>query len=808
MEQKLEELIRYHLRTTLAKDLSDVSNEDVFHAISLSIKGIAVEQLLQTERRYRDQDLKRVYYLSMEFLIGRTLENNLLNLKLLEECRKAVKNLGWDLDTVISEESDPALGNGGLGRLAACFLDSLATLGLPGFGYGINYQFGLFKQTIEDGYQKEKPDRWMADSSYWQISRPDKAHSISLYGYVQEGVDCLGNPNPKWVGAKTILGVPHDMPIIGYEGQTVNFLRLYSAQTSNDFDISIFNQGDYFKAVEEKITSEKISKVLYPSDEDWQGKELRFIQEYFFVSCALHDIFRRYLRHHKTFDDFTSKVAIQMNDTHPAIAVAELMRLFVDEHHLEWNIAWKMTCETLAYTNHTLLSEALEKWPVSLFERVLPRHLQIIYEINRRLLQEVATKWPEDSQRLHRMSLVQEGPLKQIRMAHLAVTGSHSVNGVAALHSELVKKELFPDFYELWPEKFNNKTNGVTPRRWVAKSNAPLTEIISRKINTDWIKNLSHLNELEKFSTDKSFQQEFRNAKQINKLKLAAAIRENMGFYINPDSLFDTQAKRIHIYKRQLLNALRIIHDYLRVVEDRKHPPAPQTFIFSGKAAPSYWAAKQVIKLIHSIGQIVNQDRRSRDWLTVLFIPDYKVSVAELLIPATDLSEQISTAGTEASGTSNMKFALNGALTIGTKDGATIEMAQRVGAENMFLFGLEASEVTHIKNNHSYFPLSLIAENPSLRRVMEALRSNRFNVDEPGIFESLIQMLLSLNDPYLHLADFETYTKAHDEAVALYKTPSLWTEKSILTTSRMSFFSSDRTIEEYSKDIWHLKKAA
>jgi len=597
--------------------------------------------------------------------------------------------------------------------------------------------------------------------------------------------------------------VPHDMPIIGYGAKTVNYLRLYSARTSDDFDISIFNQGDYLKAVEDKMASERISKVLYPSDSATSGKELRLLQEYFFVACALRDIVQRYLKQHKTFDKFAEKTAIQMNDTHPSIAVVELMRLLIDDYELDWQKAWSITVNTLSYTNHTLLAEALEKWPIPIFEKVLPRHLQIIFQINDAFLKQVSEKWPEDVERIRRMSIVEEGEPKQLRMAHLAITGSHSINGVAALHSELVKTKLVPDFYELWPEKFNNKTNGVTPRRWIGRANPGLSDLITKTIGNEWLTDLNQLYKLEPLAEDRNFRGLFAAAKHENKCRLSRWLRDACGFYINPESLFDVHAKRIHLYKRQLLNILRVIHSYLLLAEERQPPKTPQTFFFSGKAAPGYFAAKQVIKLIHNVAHVVNQDPRSRDWLTVIFVPDYKVSVAELLIPAADLSEQISTAGMEASGTGNMKFAMNGALTIGTYDGATIEMANYIGEEHMFLFGLKAEEAAQLRTH--YEPIKYATANPSIGRVLDALRSNRFSAQEPGIFDSLLQNIMDSRDAFLHLADLDSYIQAHDRATQLYYSDREgWFYKTILNVARMSFFSSDRTIQEYAKEIWEI----
>jgi len=800
----MEAAIRYRLHYTIAKDLKDVTTEDLFHAVSLVVKDAAVERLLESRRRFAEEDAKRVYYLSMEFLPGRTLGNNLLNLGLYDPCRDALKSIGADIEEVLNEEHDPGLGNGGLGRLAACLLDSMATEGIPGFGYGINYEFGLFRQVIENGWQVEKPDRWLSDSVYWQISRPERIAVVRLGGRVVDSQDMQGLYRPHWIETQVIQGVPHDMPVVGYGGKTVNFLRLFSAETSQDFDMQIFNQGDYVKAVQGKVMSETVSRVLYPNDVPESGRRLRFMQEYFFTACALNDIMHGYLRFHSDLSVFADKVSIQMNDTHPTIAVAELMRLFLDDHRLEWNQAWEMTVKVLGYTNHTLMSEALEHWPVPLFEQYLPRHLQIIYEINSHFLAEVAKRWPGDGQRLRSLSIVEESEPKRIRMAHLAIVGSHSINGVAALHSDLLKKRLFPDFFALWPERFNNKTNGVTPRRWIGLANPGLARLLDREAGPEWITDLDRVKKLEGMAGDPGFQAEFRKVKKDTKERACRILRDQAGFYVSSEFLFDVQAKRMHLYKRQLLNVLRIIHDYLRLVEDRVTPKAPQAFLFSGKAAPGYQAAKQVIKLIHSVGHVINQDPRARDWMSVIFVPDYRVTVAEWLIPAADLSEQISTAGTEASGTGNMKFAMNGALTVGTLDGANIEIREAVRPENFFLFGLTADEVQTLQARRAYDPSGIVRGNAAIRRVIESLQSKRFCTGEPGLFQALVGYVMDPNDPFLHLADLDAYIHAHDEAVALYARPGDWTPKAILNVARMGPFSSDRTVREYAEDIWHL----
>jgi starch phosphorylase len=798
--------IRQHVRYSLGKPWEKLSNRDLFMAIALTVRDWMVDRVLATEERARKAHAKRLYYLSMEYLMGRSLANNLANLGLLEACRDTLVSMGVDLEEVRASEADAALGNGGLGRLAACFLDSLATLDMPGYGYGINYEYGLFKQEIDAGYQKEKPDSWLANGTPWQIERPDEACFIPVYGRVEETRAGPGRMTPRWVDTQTLIGIPYDMPIVGYGGRTTNFLRLYSARSSHEFDMQIFNQGDYLKAVELKIATEIISKVLYPSDSVKAGRELRLVQEYFLVGCALQDIIRRYLADYTSFDQFPAKVAIQLNDTHPALAVAELMRLLLDEHHVPWQMAWEITQATMGYTNHTLLPEAMEKWPVSLLEYVLPRHMQIIYDINQQVLQQIATVWPGDLARLQRMSLIEEGEPKQVRMAHLAIVGSHSVNGVAALHTELVKTTLVPDFYELWPERFNNKTNGVTQRRWLLQANPLLAELLHRTIGDSWITDLDKLTGLEPYADDPAFQREFMQIKRANKERLAAVIKDTTQVSVDPDALFDIQVKRIHEYKRQLLNVMHIIHEYLALVEDGQEPLVPRTYIFAGKAAPGYWAAKQTIKLINNVGHVVNNDPKVRGLMKVVFIPDYRVSIAERIIPAADLSEQISTAGKEASGTSNMKFAMNGALTIGTLDGANIEIRQEVGRENIFIFGLTPEEVRLMHDEFSYHPRDYYHRFPFIKRVMDALNSNLFCPFEPNLFTWIYQAILDYGDEFFHLADMPSYLEAQEQAGRVFLDTPSWANKAILNVARIGKFSSDRTVREYANEIWHLKR--
>jgi starch phosphorylase len=802
--QTIKEAIRLHAKYTLAKRWSDMTRRDVFQATAMAVRDCLIDGILETEERYSQADAKSLYYLSMEFLVGRLLGNNLLNLGLLDVCRQALTDLGVDLEEVRGAEADAALGNGGLGRLAACFLDSLATLGMPGYGYGINYEYGLFKQEIENGYQKEKPDHWRAHGSPWLIERPDEACIIPVYGRIEHVDNHDEKYHPAWTDWKVMIGVPADMPIVGYGGRTINYLRLYSAISDEEFDMQIFNQGDYIKAVEANVAAERVSKVLYPSDSVEAGRELRLLQEYFLVACAVHDIMRRYRRNHTTFDEFADKVAIQMNDTHPALTVAELMRVLIDDQRLEWDEAWKITTATLGFTNHTLLPEALEKWPASLLERVLPRHLQIIYEINQRFSEMVLTRWPGDWERLRRMSIIEEGERKQVRMGHLAIIGSHSVNGVAKLHSELVKTRLVPDFYQLWPERFNNKTNGVTQRRWLLKANPKLARLINRTIGDEWITNLTRLRDLEGWADDTGVQDEFRQIKRANKERLARVIRDATGIEVDPASLFDAQVKRIHEYKRQLLNVLHIIYDYVTAVDEGRLPEVARTYVFAGKAAPGYWAAKQIIKLINNVGQVINNDARVNEMMKVVFIPDYKVSLAERIIPAADLSEQISTAGKEASGTGNMKFAMNGALTIGTLDGANIEIKEEVGDDNIFIFGLRAEEIETMREMRSYNPREYYDGNAAVRRVLDALQSNRFCVDEPGLFTWIFDSLVG-QDEYFHLADLPSYINMQEMVTREFQQPSLWARKAIINVARIGYFSSDRTILEYADDIWDIE---
>lgn len=800
------ESIRRHARYSLGQPWESLTTRQIFECVSLAVRDVMVDRLLESERRYRRTDAKCLYYLSIEYLPGRSLANNLINLGLYDLCRETLGQMGVDLQVVEASECDAALGNGGLGRLAACFLDSLATLGMPGYAYGINYEYGLFRQEIDHGEQNEKPDNWLAVRSPWQIERPEEACLVPLYGRIEHGVDRSGNYNPMWLDWRLLVGIAYDFLVVGYGGRTVNRLRLFSARSSHDFDMQIFREGDYLRAVEQKIASETISKVLYPSDAVPPGQELRLIQEYFLVACTLRDIIRRYERDHATFDAFPAKVAIHLNDTHPALAVAELMRFLIDERDLPWDTAWQITQASTGYTNHTLLPEALEKWPVSLMEHVIPRHLQIIYEINRRLLEHVASVWPGDQECLRRMSLIEEGASKQVRMAHLAIVGSHSVNGVSALHSSLVRTTLAPDFYRLWPERFNNKTNGVTPRRWLAQANPLLTRLITRTIGDGWITDLDRLRDLERWASDGAFREEFMAIKRSNKERLARVIAETTGVGVDPDSLFDVHVKRIHEYKRQLLNVMHIVHEYLCLIEDGIPPTVPRTHVFAGKAAPGYWAARQIIKTICSIGSVINNDPRVDGQLKVVFIPDYRVSLAEQIIPGADLSEQISTAGTEASGTGNMKLAMNGALTIGTLDGANVELLGEVGAENIFIFGLTVDDIHKLRAGGSYRPRDLCTHIPHLKRIFDVFDSNLLCPDEVGLLRWINESILDRGDVYFQVADLPAYLEVQHRVSEEFSRPAAWAAKAILNVARIGRFSSDRTVTEYARDIWQIDR--
>ena len=799
---ELKESILRYARFTLGLEWSAASPREKLLAVSLAAREPVLDGMLETERRHHASGAKRVYYLSLEFLAGRALVNNLINLGTLDACAEAVEGLGARLEDLIDIEPDPALGNGGLGRLAACFLDSMATLGVAGYGYGINYEFGLFRQHFKDGYQRELPDVWRKPGSPWLIQRPELCRKVALFGRIAKADADRRREAMEWKGTREVVGVPFDMPIVGYGGRTINYLRLYTARASDEFDMEIFNNGDYVKAVEQKVLSQRISKVLYPSDDNDAGRELRLIQEYFFVSCALADILERHCPSLDALRALPDKVAIQLNDTHPALAIAELQRILVDRHRLPWDEAFDITRRVFSYTNHTLLPEAQERWPVSLLERVLPRHLRIIYDLNDSLLDEVEASWPDDDDRRGRMSIIEEGDDRQVRMAHLAMFGSHAVNGVSELHSRLLRERLARDFDELYPGRFQNKTNGVTQRRWMLLANRPLAKTISRLTGgDDWITDLSALRRLEAFVDDDATLSELGDIKRSHKERLAETIKHAIGCDVNPESLFDVQIKRLHEYKRQLLNGLRIAHDYLALVEDGVEPVVPRTYVFGGKAAPGYAVAKTIIKLINEIGTVVNHDPRTRGLLRVAFLPDYRVTLAERIIPAADISEQISTAGMEASGTGNMKFMMNGALTVGTLDGANVEMLAEAGEENMFIFGLTTEQVEAHRRDGTYHPREVADSDTDLMRVLDAVRDGRFSAREPDIFRGLVDGLLE-HDPYFVLADFRAFIETSAEAGRQYKDARLWQRKCLLNIARSGRFSSDRTIAEYAREIW------
>jgi starch phosphorylase len=794
-----------HLKYSLAKDEYSATKRDSYESLARTVRDQLVEKWAKTQQTYYNEDAKRVYYMSLEFLMGRTLTNAMINLGIHDEASEAMKELGDGMESVQSMEFDAGLGNGGLGRLAACFMDSMATLQLPAYGYGIRYEYGIFFQKIKDGWQVETPDNWLRYGNPWEIERPENLYIVKFYGRVQDFKDGSGTLKCQWLDTREVIAIAYDTPIPGYNNNTVNNMRLWGAKSTRDFELDYFQSGDYVKAVTDKAQTETISKVLYPNDNVFEGKELRLRQEYFFVSATLQDIMRRFRKHRKgdPFSDFSSKVAIQLNDTHPAIAIAELMRMFVDLEGVEWDRAWDITIKTFGYTNHTILPEALEKWPVGLMEYVLPRHMQIIFEINRRFLDEVRRLHPGDDERLSRMSLIEEGAEKRVRMAYLAIVGSHSVNGVSALHSQILKDDLFRDFYEMMPEKFNNKTNGITQRRWLKLCNPRLSGLITKNIGHGWISDLGKLKKLTPLAKDAAFLKEWQDVKRANKSSLSDCIHQLNGVALDPDSIFDCHLKRFHEYKRQLLNALHVIHLYNRI-KDGMDTIAPRSVLFAGKAAPGYYMAKLIIKLINSIAAVVNADRKAAEFLKVAFIPNYSVSSAEALIPAADLSEQISTAGTEASGTGNMKFALNGALTIGTLDGANVEICEEVGRDNIFIFGLTKEKVISLKS-YGYNPRLFYDANPELKRVLDMISGGFFSPGQPDLFKPIVDSLLTHGDNYMLLADFESYVKCQQDVARAYTDRTHWARMSVMNVARMGNFSSDRTIKQYADDIWDVK---
>jgi starch phosphorylase len=815
--ESLKTGILSHLEFTLGELPRHVDSQwEPYVSLALAVRDRMMERWIRTQDAYYEHDAKRVYYMSLEFLMGRTLGNSIVNLGLVDECEKAASELGYDLETLREAEWDAGLGNGGLGRLAACFLDSLATLELPSYGYGLRYDYGIFHQRIVDGAQVETPDGWLRYGNPWEIARPGDHFRVKFHGHVHQYLNDAGRLTHDWIGTQDVLAVPYDTPVPGYRNETVNTLRPWSAKATEEFDLRYFNEGDYQRAVEEKDESENITKVLYPNDNVFLGQELRLKQEYFFVSATLQDVIRRYKKQHRmhdhakglsTFDRFAERTAIQLNDTHPALAIPELMRILVDVEGLGWDEAWGITTRTFGYTNHTVMPEALERWSVELVGRLLPRHLEIVYEINQRFL-DWARGQGADDERCRRLSIIEEGSPQRVRMAHLAIVGSHSVNGVAALHSDILKRELFRDYFELWPERFNNKTNGVTQRRWLKKANPALSTLISDAIGEGWVTDLSQLERLRARSHDAGFLEAWRAVKRANKARLATIIadqydRRGLRLDVDPDSLFDCQVKRIHEYKRQLLNVLHLVTRYHRILDHPRGEHVPRTVLFAGKAAPGYAAAKLIIRLINGVGRVVNDDPAARDVLKVVFLADYRVSLAEQIFPAADLSEQISTAGTEASGTGNMKFALNGALTIGTMDGANVEIAEEVGPDDIFVFGLHASEVSALRPD--YRPMERYLENPDLRRAIDAIDRGAFSPDQPELFRPLVRSLLQEGDRYLLLADYPSYVATQGRVDESYREREGWARKSVHNVAAMGKFSTDRAIREYAREIWNIE---
>ncbi|MGA2070904.1 MAG: glycogen/starch/alpha-glucan phosphorylase [Sedimentisphaerales bacterium] len=779
---------------------------DVYTALALTIRDRVLKQGIQTLETYAEKDARMVAYMSAEFLPGPHLANNLLNLGMIEQVREAMAQLAIDLEDVLEQEDEPGLGNGGLGRLASCYMDSLASLEVPAIGYGIRYEFGIFDQVIRDGWQVEVTDKWLRLGNPWEIPRPELAFDVKFGGHTETFTDNHGNYRVRWEPETVVKGVAYDTPILGYRVGTCNRLRLWKAEAVESFDFSAFNHGDYYHAVEQKMSSENITKVLYPNDLAAQGKELRLKQQFFFASCSLQDMIRVHLLLGRRIEQFHEKFAVQLNDTHPSVAVAELMRLLIDEHNLDWNTAWHVTSNTFAYTNHTLMPEALEKWSLGLFGQLLPRHLEIIYEINRRFLNEVRAKFPGDDARLSRMSLIDESGERYVRMAHLAVVGSHRINGVARMHSEILRKLVMKDFGEMWPERFCNVTNGVTPRRFVAVSNPELTALISSRIGDGWLRDLDQLRKLESFADDTEFHKLWREVKLTAKRRLAAIVEQRTGVKIEPDTLFDIQTKRIHEYKRQHLNVLHILTRYLSLKKNPQADMSARTFIFGGKAAPGYAMAKLIIKLVNAVAELINHDPDVRGRLKVVFFPDFNVKNAQRIYPAADLSEQISTAGKEASGTGNMKFSLNGALTIGTLDGANVEIREEVGEENFFLFGLTAEQIQQLKTS-GYRPHDYYEQNPRLREVLDFLSSGTLASGDANLFGPLVNDLL-WNDPFLLLADYQAYIDSQDRVSNLWCDQRAWTRTSILNVARMGKFSSDRSIRDYCQHVWNINQVS
>lgn len=795
----LKEDYAWHLRYTLAKVHNTATPRDEYTAFALCVRDRMIERWIETLATHHEQNVKRIYYLSLEFLIGRLLGNNVINLKMDPICRDALADYGIDWNSLRDFEVDAGLGNGGLGRLAACFLDSMSTLNLPSMGYGLRYDYGIFKQRIVDGQQVEEPDHWLKNGCPWEIARPEYTQIVHFGGHVE----CITNGHVewRWVDTDQVLGLPYDLPIVGYS-DSVNTLRLWSAKADDEFHLDDFNKGSYVEAVENKVLAENLTKVLYPNDNVLAGKELRLRQQYFFVSCSLQDILRRFRLQNSDWTTLPEKVFIQLNETHPALIIPELMRLLVDHEGVDWNTAWSITRACTGYTNHTILPEALEKWSIPLMERLLPRHMQIIYEINGRFLKQVAAIWPGDVDRLIRMSIIDEHGERSVRMSNLAIIGTSAVNGVAQLHTEILKESLFKDFYELYPSHFSNKTNGITQRRWLLKANPKLASLITEVIGSTWITDLDALRGLDKYVKDGAFLDAFRKVKQSNKEALATFIRSEVGVSVSPDSIFDVQVKRLHEYKRQLLLVLYMVIQYNRLVDNPDLDVHPRTFIFAAKAAPGYTMAKLIIRLIHGVADVVNANPRIKEKMCIVFLPDYRVSLAEKIIPAANVSEQISLAGTEASGTGNMKLMLNGALTVGTLDGANVEIQQEVGEENIFIFGLRAEQVAELRPVYS--SRAIYHADPEIRRAVDMIRRNVFCLLSPGTFDPIIRSLLDYNDYYMLLADLRDYMQTQARVDALYRKARMWDSKALVNVARAGKFSSDRAIREYARDIWHI----
>jgi len=798
----IKENIIHHLMSFQGRDPERSGARDVYKALAYTMRDLLVQKWISTQKTFYAKQKKRVYYLSLEFLIGRSLGNSMTNLGILQDARQAVEELGFDMEEIRDQEEDAALGNGGLGRLAACFMDSIATLKIPAYGYGIRYEYGLFFQQLVDGYQVEGPDNWLQDGTPWEFERTLPVFKVQFFGHVDSYVDENGHYRAKWINTRDVMAKASDIMVPGYLNDHVINMRLWSAHASRELDLSDFSRGDYIKAVESKVSSETISKVLYPPDHNYAGQELRLKQQYFFVAATFQDIMRRFKKKHEDFEKFTERVAVQLNDTHPAIAIPELMRILLDLEGLGWAKAWHICVNTFAYTNHTLMPEALERWPVDMIQRVLPRHMEIIFEINRRFLDEVAMRYPGNDRKISSLSIIEEGPVKMVRMAHLAVIGSHSVNGVAELHSQLLRERVFPGFNEMFPGRFNCKTNGITPRRWLLDINPELAELITERIGPEWITDLDLLRGLESGVDDPQFCRRWQEIKLGNKERLASYIARVTGVQVEPTAMFDIQVKRIHEYKRQLLNALHLIHLYHRIIHGGGEGLTPRVAVFAGKAAPSYWRAKLIIKLITSIGEVVNNDPRVGNRLKVVFLPNYNVSQAEIIMPAADLSEQISTAGTEASGTGNMKFSLNGALTIGTLDGANVEIREEVGEENFFIFGMTADQAEFERKSPSRTPKQVCDANPSIAAVIDSLANGAFADGDRELFRPIVDSLMDHHDPYLLMLDFESYLACQEVVGRAFQDVDSWTRMAIFNVARMGKFSTDRTIRQYSEEIW------